>query len=512
TPGRLLDHIKSGALALAGARQILLDEADQMLDMGFREELEGILDAAPAERRTHLVSATFPPAIRKLATSYQHQPLHVEGTRLGEANADIEHIVHLVHHRDRYAALVNLLLLQQGERTLVFVATRAETAELAEKLAEDGFSATAISGDLPQNQRNRTLAAFRAGTLDVMVATDVAARGLDIPDVSMVVHAAAPRDAESYIHRSGRTGRAGSQGKSVLLAPNTARYRVERLLSLARIDARWHPAPDAKAVAKKLTKKLRKEVFDALRAEPEIPEKDLEYAQRLVTENDPARVAAVLLARLQDLQPTQPRELGARPPQARDEGAFHRDAPHRESPRRPTSGPRPDFEDDRRTAAGQKPRRSDRGDWVPFSINWGFRRGATTRRLLAHVCRRGEIHGGQIGAIDVGPNGSSFEVAAAVAAVFEQKASRPDERDPHLQILPLAARTERRPPGPRKGSDRGTDAPNRMGRKATYPKGAKPQKEGRDEEGRRPPKAGKGRPPDSGRKPANFRKKPREES
>ena len=440
TPGRLLDHIRSGALSCGGIRQVLLDEADQMLDMGFREELEGILDGTPKERHTHLVSATFPAGIRKLARRYQTAPLSIEGTRLGEANADIEHIVHLVHHRDRYGALVNLLLQQRGERTLVFVGTRAETAELSEKLTADGFSATAISGDLQQNQRNRTLAAFRAGTVDVMVATDVAARGLDIPDVSLVIHGAAPRDAESYTHRSGRTGRAGSQGRSVLLAPTTARYRVEGLLAQARVEARWHPAPDAAAVEKKLAKKLKREIFEALHGDRMPPEADLTYARRLLQENDPARVVATLLARVRGRRPTEPRKLGGHPPEAAGRGSGK--GPGGRG--RQAGGGRISTEGPRSRGGGK--------DWTRFTIDWGFRRGATTRRLLALVCRRGEINGRQVGAIEIGPTSSTFEIAAAAARDFDARASRPDERDPRIRIRRMGRSSAA---GPRKGSGSG---------------------------------------------------------
>jgi ATP-dependent RNA helicase DeaD len=209
TPGRLLDHIRNGALDVTRVMQLVLDEADQMLDMGFRDELEAILESMPDTRNTHLVSATFPPAVRRLTERYQRDPIHVEGSALGTANTDIEHVGHLIHGNDRYAAIVNLLLLAESQRTLIFVNTRIECATLAEKLAGDGFSALPLSGELAQAQRTRTLSAFRAGTVTVLVATDVAARGLDVPDVATILHAGLPIDGEVYTHRSGRTGRAG---------------------------------------------------------------------------------------------------------------------------------------------------------------------------------------------------------------------------------------------------------------------------------------------------------------
>ena len=157
TPGRLLDHIKTGALDCGGVTQLVLDEADQMLDMGFRDELQSILAVMPGERRTHLVSATFPGAVLRLADTYQNNPLHVEGSALGEANADIEHVAHLIHARDRVAALVNILLLAEDQRTLVFVQTRNETTQIAEALIKLGFASAPLSGELAQAQRTRTL-------------------------------------------------------------------------------------------------------------------------------------------------------------------------------------------------------------------------------------------------------------------------------------------------------------------------------------------------------------------
>ncbi|MHC4376124.1 MAG: DEAD/DEAH box helicase, partial [Planctomycetota bacterium] len=196
TPGRLLDHLNNGNLDLSEVRHLVLDEADQMLDMGFREELEGILESTNPERRTHLVSATFPEAIRRLAQRYQREPLVLEGTRLGEANADIEHTGHLVRHHERYDVLVSLLMQGDGERTLIFVERRSDALEVAERLEEDGFAALPLSGELAQGQRERTLNSFRNGQASVLVATDVAARGLDVPDVARVIHTAPPIDAQ----------------------------------------------------------------------------------------------------------------------------------------------------------------------------------------------------------------------------------------------------------------------------------------------------------------------------
>ncbi len=408
TPGRLLDHVRSGALALGGVRELVLDEADQMLDMGFREELEGILEATPPTRRTHLVSATFPEGIQRLAARYQRDPVAIEGTRLGDANENIAHEGHLVHSRDRYAALVNLLLQADGERTLVFVERRADALEVAERLEADGFAALPLSGELAQSQRERTLAAFRAGRATVLVATDVAARGLDVPDVATVIHTAPPIDALVYTHRSGRTGRAGKQGRSVLLAPPNRRRRVIALLSEAGVDLRWGPVPDAAQVRAQLDTrakaKLEADLDLALAVDPCTA--DLSHAEELLAGRDAAPLVAALLSRLKPAAGIQPRDVAS-----------------------PSVTPEP-----RRARGASRPGLTARSGSVRFFMNWGLNQGASKNRLLASVCRRGQVSGADVGSIAIHANASTFDVNAAVAERFELLAGRRDARDPKTRI------------------------------------------------------------------------------
>ena len=230
TPGRLLDHIQNAAIATDAIEHVVLDEADQMLDMGFREELEAILDTLPKARKSHLVSATFPRGVVELARRFQNDPLVLEGTRLGESNADIQHIGYAIKRHETYSALVNILLMAEGERCLLFVNRRVDATDLAEKLAKDGFGAAPFSGELAQAQRTRTLGSFRNGTLPILVSTEVAARGIDVPGIASVIHVDPPREADAYTHRSGRTGRAGQSGRSMLLVTPNDLNRVERML------------------------------------------------------------------------------------------------------------------------------------------------------------------------------------------------------------------------------------------------------------------------------------------
>ena len=438
TPGRLLDHIRSGSLRVDALRHVVLDEADHMLDMGFKDELDAITDELPPERRSHLVSATFPRAVVRFADRFQPDALHLEGTRLGEANADIDHTAYLVDERDRYAALVNLMLLTDGERCLVFVRRRIETTEIAERLAADGFSALPFSGDLPQGQRTRTLNAFRSDVVRILVATDVAARGIDVADIATVVHIDLPSDAETYTHRSGRTGRAGQKGRSILLAPPRAERRLRSVLRQAKVDANWCALPSPKNIEKALKKRARKRIHAAMTVE-EAPEEGLiEYASALLERYDPA----VLVARLVDLaRPELPREPMA---YGGSSGGFRGDRGHHERDSRPP-----------RSRGGPAPREEQ--SFEPFRIAFGARDGASPSRLLATVCRRGDISGKLVGAIRIGEEESGFEVASSVAEAFLRQASRPDERSPEQVI----ERTNRLPDRTDRPRQRGSGGPPR---------------------------------------------------
>ena len=294
TPGRLLDHIKNGALDLSSVRQLVLDEADQMLDLGFKDELDAILSHLPEQRRTHLVSATFAAAVVDLADRFQNKPILVAGQKPGTAHADIEHLAVRIPARGHYAALVNLLLVAGDDRTLVFVRTREDTATLADKLAADGFGALPISGDLAQAQRTRTLQAFKRGAVRTLIATDVAARGLDINEVTMVVHIDPPMDAETYVHRSGRTGRAGQKGKSVMLALKSHEAKLRRIYSQARVQPNWAWPPSPDAVFRRQMERAERHAAAAIAAHT-LTEGQREVAQHLLRDRDAVDVVAALL-------------------------------------------------------------------------------------------------------------------------------------------------------------------------------------------------------------------------
>ena len=423
TPGRLLDHLRRGGLDISSVSQLVLDEADQMLDLGFKDELDGILEHLPEQRRTHLVSATFPRAVLELANRFQNEPLQIEGTAPGEAHADIEHVACRIGPRDHYQATVNLLLLAGDERTLVFVRTREETARMADKLSQDGFGALPLNGDLAQSQRTRTLNAFRNGSIKVLVATDVAARGIDVPDVTMVIHVDLPMDAATYVHRSGRTGRAGQKGRSVMLVPKMRAGKTHRMFDHVGIEPRWTWPPTAQTIAKKQLERAEADAITTLTAGMAATPEKRAVAANLLRERDPVEVVAMLLSKTMS-QTRAPFDL--LPPSSPQE---NQGGPRLGNERRGQPGAKPSWQGGEREEAKQP----ERG-FVRFRINWGARQGANPRRILAHVCRRGGVDSQAVGSIAMNPTSTTFEVAQAAADEFARRVQRRDSRDPHLVI------------------------------------------------------------------------------
>ena len=243
TPGRLRDHLERGALDLSALRYAVLDEADEMLDMGFRDDLEEILDATPDSRRTLLFSATMPKPIVALAGRYQQNALRISTVGDDRGHGDIAYQAMAVSPSDIENAVINLLRFHEAETAMLFCATRDNVRHLHASLVERGFAAVALSGEHTQNERNYALQALRDKRARVCVATDVAARGIDVASLTLVIHVEMPRDAEVLQHRSGRTGRAGKKGTAVLIVPYPRRKRVEMMLRGAKIAAEWIDVP-----------------------------------------------------------------------------------------------------------------------------------------------------------------------------------------------------------------------------------------------------------------------------
>lgn len=430
TPGRLRDHVERKALDLSGLSAVVLDEADEMLDMGFKEDLTFLLGEAPEERRTLLFSATLPKDIVRLAQDFQRDAFRIAAAAGEAGHADIAYTGMLVGPRDGEKAVVNILRERDAEAAIIFCRTRESVKRLHAHLSERGFTAVCLSGELSQGERNHALQALRDGRAKVCVATDVAARGIDLPHLSLVIHADLPTNAEVLQHRSGRTGRAGRKGESILLVPPSRRRLAERLLAEARVKTSWSQPPDAESIRARDRERFIK---DPLLTE-DTTDDDRAMGAALLKEKSAEDVAAILArlyrARLpepEDLEPQFVDRASERPARGererpeprgkrfeRDETFERRDRPVRER-----------FEDrDRRT--DDRPR-GGTGDSVTFVLNVGRRHRADPKWLLPMVCRRGDVSRADIGSFRIHEETTEFDVPASVADSFARAVSRPDE-------------------------------------------------------------------------------------
>ena len=379
TPGRLRDHIDRRSLDLSGLRAAVLDEADEMLDLGFREDLEFILAAAPPERRTMMFSATVPPAIAALAKDFQRDALRIQTQGEARQHVDIEYRALNVSTRDREHAIFNVLRYYEARTAIVFCKTRVNVNHLFARMGNRGFQVVALSGELSQQERTHALQSLRDGRARVCIATDVAARGIDLPGLDLVIHADLPANSETLLHRSGRTGRAGSKGVSALIVTQSEFKKAQRLLQGARVVAEWAKAPSA----------------DEVRAKDEVRLLDHAALVQPVTEDEKAMVAAIL-------DRVGPEQAAAAFARLWREG---RSAPEELMD---LSGPAP---------SAPKPR-GDFGASVWYAINVGRAGRAEARWLLPKICDAGGITKDGIGAIRVQEDETFVQIAVGDAPRF----------------------------------------------------------------------------------------------
>ncbi|WP_297543090.1 DEAD/DEAH box helicase [Roseovarius sp.] len=427
TPGRLCDHINRGALDMTSLRAIVLDEADEMLDLGFREDLEFMLAAAPEDRRTLMFSATVPPMIAKLAEQFQRDAQRVTTLTGAKQHADIAYQALTVAPQDAEGAVINLLRYHDAQNAIVFANTRAMVARLTARLSNRGFAVVSLSGELSQSERTHALQAMRDGRARVCVATDVAARGIDLPNLDLVVHAELPSNSEGLLHRSGRTGRAGRKGISALIVPVKAAKKAERLLKFAKITAEWTTPPTPEDIeAKDRERLLSDPVWSETPSETEGA-----FAAELLALHSPEVIAAAYL-RLYKSRWSAPEELSApgTPAPARERAAF---------------GP---------------------SRWFALSVGNDDR--AEARWLLPLLCRAGNLDKSAIGAIRVQASETFVELAEAAVPGFmsalgeggqldEGISARALDKAPEFGPAPRPDRPERAPRAPRE--DRPARAP-----------------------------------------------------
>ncbi len=292
TPGRLRDHVTRGVIDLADLKAVVLDEADEMLDMGFSEDLEYILDHTPKDRRTLLFSATVPRGIAQLAKTYQKENTRrIEVGSREDQHADIAYRALTVAPSDIEKAIINLLRYHDAQTAIVFANTRSMVARLTAKFSNRGFSVVSLSGELSQSERTHALQALRDGRARVCIATDVAARGIDLPGLELVIHADLPSNAEGLLHRSGRTGRAGRKGTSVLIVPMRQKSKAHRLLKTAKLEAEWGTPPSAEQVLARDEDRL---ISDPAWDEP-LSTEEQAFSKRLLESRTAEQIAAAYL-------------------------------------------------------------------------------------------------------------------------------------------------------------------------------------------------------------------------
>ncbi|MFM2388733.1 MAG: hypothetical protein RLZZ437_288 [Pseudomonadota bacterium] len=379
TPGRLRDHIERKSLDLSGLRAAVLDEADEMLDLGFREDLEFILNAAPEERRTLMFSATVPKSIAELAKDFQRDALRLQTAGEAKQHVDIEYKGMSVAVRDRDHAIFNTLRYYDARAAIVFCKTRANVNNLLARMGNRGFQVVALSGELSQQERTHALQALRDGRARVCIATDVAARGIDLPGLDLVIHADLPSNSETLLHRSGRTGRAGQKGVSALIVVPSEFRKAQRLLQGAKVVAEWGTAPGADEVQAREDLRL------------------LEHPTLQMPVGDDGPMAEALLARFS------PSAVAAAFVRLWREG---RSAPEV-------------LQDMTAPAAASAPReRGEFGESVWYVLSVGRSGRAEARWLLPKICDAGGIAKDGIGAIRVQEDQTYVQIAKAAGNKF----------------------------------------------------------------------------------------------
>lgn len=393
TPGRVIDHLEKGTLDLSQLKYLVLDEADEMLKMGFQEDVERILKDTPAGKQVALFSATMPAAIRKISKQYLNDPVEITVKSKTSTATNITQRWVQVSHQRKLDALTRILEVESFEAMIIFVRTKQATEELAEKLRARGFSAAAINGDIAQNQRERTIGHLKSGTLDILVATDVAARGLDVDRISHVVNYDIPHDTESYVHRIGRTGRAGRSGEALLFVAPRERHLLKAIERATRHPLEEMQLPSVDDVNAQRVAKFGDDITESLTSA------NLALFRRLIEDYEREHdiplvdIAAALAVLSRDgdnflMQPEPPEPVRER----------------RERPRRFEG------EDDRSGFGGHQ--RHTGAELATYRISVGKRHRVVPGAIVGAIANEGGLRRSDFGHISIRPDHSLVELPA----------------------------------------------------------------------------------------------------
>ncbi len=412
TPGRVLDHVRRGTFKTSSIHSIVLDEGDLLLDMGFLDEMEAILLSMDNVERTWLFSATMPPEVLSLARQYLNAPKKISLVSDITSHEDITQKAYIIPSRRRFEGLTNVLIWEAPSRALLFCGTRAETQDIADKLCDIGFKATPIHGDMSQRERNSALGALRGGRVSILVATDVAARGLDIDAVSHVIQFGLPQNLESFVHRSGRTGRAGHEGSNMLLltAREAKQFRFMASNAGSKMKMEWIPAPDALEIEGQARIRFEKTMLDhALESDEFQP-----WAEDLLTRDEAMMLVSGLLAKAYGDQPS------GYSIKTDVEAEMNREKSRNEKGRQGAGLSNNRASDGRR----EKSARPNMGGGLMVQFSEGRDDGWEVGALLGLMCRCIGVGREDVGNIKLRDNSASIELSAKGATLFESRKER----------------------------------------------------------------------------------------
>ena len=436
TPGRVMDHLRRKSLSLTTLRALVLDEADEMLKMGFIEDVEWILEQTPSTRQVALFSATMPDVIRKVAQKHLREPVHV---KIESKTTTVETInqrywqVSGVHKLD---ALTRILEVEDFDAVLIFVRTKSETVSLAEKLEARGFATSALNGDMNQAHRERTIEQLKSKKLDIVVATDVAARGLDVQRITHVVNYDIPYDTESYVHRIGRTGRAGRKGSAILFVAPREMRMLRAIEKATRQTIERMQLPTSESIADKRLAQFKQQILDTVEAE------DLEVYYDIVRQCKEEQnlstsdVAAALTFLLQQQRPIKRREPAT--PAEIPQASTHKKAKSAEFPRTEQAVERKprDTKTSEKRSQGKPPRLKKHPDveLVRYRIEVGHNQGAMPKDIVGAIANEAGIDSEFIGHIKLYDDYSTVDLPEGMPKSTFQHLKRVRVREYPLQI------------------------------------------------------------------------------